>query len=371
MSTASDQAWRNRLLDSLRLRARPWRGRTTRKHERHWILDQLLARYPEIREETEKLFREVTTPLRPGDPRRHHFVPQFLLKQFAAKDRLHRVSFDKSQTPTIVHVRDAAVIKDMYTIVLAGIGESAAAERTFATMDADAATPLHRLAVSHEFPPTYEARVTLAAWILLLHHRSPRERLAQQANDNVAAREAMEYWLAEADVSDKERWLKHLEDYDFTLHQVHHMFRTLTSLNPRTYNTMARMSWTLLSFTDQGIVLPDSPVLMDPALVEGDQESLENREILVPISRHTALRIHDDPATDETIVCDPENHTAERVNRSLIARATREFYCHPDDATILPSFDDLLQEKQREFAANADSFKIRRFERPDDWTTWI
>ena len=79
-------------------------------------------------ERARELLDDIMTPARPGDPRRHHYIPQFFLRRFAKGDQLVLVRLNDPENRVVSNVANLAVWKDMYTIVADDIGETAGVE---------------------------------------------------------------------------------------------------------------------------------------------------------------------------------------------------------------------------------------------------
>jgi hypothetical protein len=81
-----------------------------------------------------------------SDPRRHHLVPQFLLKRFAERERLAMVKRDDvTSTPVITTPKNAAVQTDFYAVVSADGTRSVAIETFLSAVEAQAAAAISRM----------------------------------------------------------------------------------------------------------------------------------------------------------------------------------------------------------------------------------
>jgi hypothetical protein len=50
---------------------------------------------PEAEELAQRMTEAMRTPLAPGDPRRHHFIPRFFLRGFARDEQIMSVRLDQ------------------------------------------------------------------------------------------------------------------------------------------------------------------------------------------------------------------------------------------------------------------------------------
>ncbi len=137
-------------------------------------------RSPEDQARLQAFLDRVLKPLAPGDPRRHHFIPEFFLRRFAGDDeRLAVVPIDGGRSK-MRHVSRIAVVNDLYTSIDVEIGETVALERILAQADGEAAAAIARLS-GGVFPPSSEDRATLAIWLALLAVRDPHTRRQMEA----------------------------------------------------------------------------------------------------------------------------------------------------------------------------------------------
>ena len=109
-------------------------------------LSPLLNLPPDAKEQVRRMAQAMRTPLRPGDPLRHHHIPQFFLRRFADGDRIARVPLESPKAHQIAVVNDVAVVKHLYTTIDHDVGETAAVERMLAVIDGDAVKPIVRSA---------------------------------------------------------------------------------------------------------------------------------------------------------------------------------------------------------------------------------
>lgn len=100
-------------------------------------MSPLLDLPPEAEAHVRRLIDGMRKPLAAGDPRRHHFVPQFFLRRFSAGDQIARVLLTEPKRHQIAQVKDVAVIKDLYTSIDVDVGETVAVERLLSVIDGE------------------------------------------------------------------------------------------------------------------------------------------------------------------------------------------------------------------------------------------
>lgn len=306
----------------------------------------------EVQERVDAFVREARRPLGPGDPRRHHFLPQFFQKRFATEQgQLLVVPIDRS-APRLTHVTNIAVMSDLYTSIDKEIGETVAVEKVLALADGQASGAIARLAYGVLFPPSARDREDLAIWLALLHVRDPYTRRRTEAmadhvfksvsslaaNPLVARsrlRESLGREPTEAEVAELVDATDHLDQLEATPHQnelVKLMLTTALELVP--YLLTRRI--VVLRFPEPGLVLSDRPLVL--------QQDPENRdpfrgvgigtadEILLPLDRSTAMILHSRPSIRDHVMNAPPDCTVDDFNQAVVANAAAEVYCHPDDS---------------------------------------
>jgi Protein of unknown function (DUF4238) len=319
------------------------------------------ARLPPLPAETQArldaLMKRARKPLAPGDPRRHHFLPQFFQRRFADdEERLVVVRVDGG-CQRLTHIRNIAVVSDLYTLVDEEVGETVALERVLAEMDAQAAGALQRLVNSTSVPDDSD-RGTLACWLAFQSVRDPYTRRTMEAlADQVFKLDlsrAAEPEVARArlrrvhgreptdeEVGEIVDAATHLDEIEVTPHQndfIKIMLDTGLAMVPH----FLRRKIVLLRFREPGLVLCDRPI----ALRQYDRHRRPGRgfgvidadEILVPLDRRTAMALHNDPMIGEAIIDDPPV-SVDDFNQCIVSNANAEVYCHPADVVRLEALE--------------------------------
>lgn len=279
------------------------------------------------------------TPITAGSPRRHHYVPQFLMQRFADDDRLVPLSlFDSNENPSPTHVRNLAVRKDFYTLTVEGVGDTAAVEEAMGRLDSDACIAIERLVDSETLPPSHADQEKLATCLALLFSRGPRVRRMMEATDSFAAKAMLA-------LNHPDKMSDFQGQGEFARHQNAHVIG-LIELTDEAAPYLMQRRWTLVKFSEPGIVLPDTPVVLsgpsDPNFGIGLATA---PEILVPLDRQTILALHNYDELADQIVEVEQRHLQDDFNRVLVAGAFEEVYCHPADQERVLS---IVQEPREE-----------------------
>ena len=319
-------------------------------HPREWAIDNTLDLPHTYMSKTdaklaEQMADSMRTPLKTGDSRRHHYIPQFYLRRFAKGDVLARVALDNPRQHLIAKVNNLAVIKDFYTSLDTDpqIGETVSTERLLSRIDDDAVMPLKCLAAGLIFTQRQPERFNLSLWLAVLSVRGPSQRRLWEALTDFYHKAQMAYSdLDETKLSRREfhremkervKWLKNVE---VVAHQ-NEFIRTMLTVSQEMALFIHSRRWVLLKYTKPGLLLPDNPVvnLYDDAepLWKGTTDS--HKPKCVPIDRSTALIMHSNPATPEKCSIDPQNIRIEYLNQVLVDQAMQEVYCHPEDLKYL------------------------------------
>ena len=281
------------------------------------------------------LLDDIMTPAGPGDPRRHHYIPQFFLRRFAEGDQLVLMRLDDPENRVISNVANLAVWKDMYTIVADDIGETAGVERLLSIIDGGAVEPLKRLSYGVLFPPHLYDRAWLSLWILLLHVRGPKVRRVHEALLDYSSK--LFAFIRSQDYPDttpsEARAL--LNDLQYVGHQNEYVRLMLMMCQPEAARLLDQRTWILLKFSSAGLILPDSPVILTGASRSTSVGIGNADEILLPLDRRTVLCLSNDQSIGDRILRDPSHITIEELNEEFCQHATSEIYCHPDDVKRL------------------------------------
>ena len=281
------------------------------------------------------------TPLKPGDSRRHHFIPQFFLRRFADGDALVRVPLSYPEQHHIATVKDLAVVKDLYTTVDGDprVGETIATERLLARIDDDAVKPLKCLAAGLIFTLHQPERQTLALWLAMLSVRGPGLRRQLEAMTDLWNKYRMVHShlekhrfsraVVETELKKRVEWFR---DKEVVAHQNDYI-RSMLNVGGDFAVYIQSRRWLLVKFTRRRLFLSDNPVVNLPSSISvlwGDTNNSGNTKC-VPIDGSTALIIHNNMEFPETTIIDPQSLSADCLNQILVNQAAQEIYCHPKD----------------------------------------
>lgn len=300
----------------------------------------------------------VTGPAMPGDPRRHHFIPQFMLRKFARPDGQIAVFSVPDQTHSLRHVRDTAVMKDLYTVIDEEHGETLSVEKILAEADGQAAGVIEHL-ISHGLPISIEERGNLAMWISLLHVRGPHMRrtlealfdqtykldlsLVANAED---ARARLQENLGRMPTEDEVRELveavNDLESFEVVPHQ-NDLVKQMLDSSTHIYPLLIQRHVALFRLPDPGLVLCDRPLVL--------YQKPENRrpylgvgvanadELWLPLDRRTALIFHNDDDVGDVEVDSLPSLRIEDFNQAVVLNAGSELYAHPEDVAFVQQLE--------------------------------
>jgi hypothetical protein len=320
-------------------------------------VDALFDQSPEAKAYADEWIESIRTPLADGDPRRHHFIPQCHLRRFADGDkRIARISIDDPHRRDVTNIKNVAVVSDLYTIIDEQIGETMAVERLLAALDGAVVAPIERLAYGVLFPPQRQDRLTMAMWLSFLHVRGPSFRRHYEAmTDNlfkldmslIRDEATARAWLmrdnnrpepTDEEVRELLDAVEDLDDWEVSPHQ-NEMVKQMLYLAKRATPFFLCRYWVVTKFSQPGLVLPDSPLVMyqkpehhSPWLGVGLATA---DEIWFPLDRSTLLTLHTDGSVGDKVIRPPFVPDIDHVNEFLVSQAHREVYCHPDDVRRL------------------------------------
>lgn len=280
------------------------------------------------------------TPLAPGDPRLHHYVPQLLLRGFAdERERITTIRLASPHKPLPpTSIAKTAAIRDFYTIIDKDVGETVAVEKLLAEIEGIAHAVLTRLTASTTFAPSLEDRRTLALFVSLQLVRGPGHRRMQEAfaDHAIKLEQTLRENRAMASGETNEDMLLTRDDVEYARHQNDHvklMLECLPELAPHIESRYVA----LLCFAPGGLVITDEPVTLwvsprnhNPHLGVGVATA---DEIWLPIDRHRALVFHSDEVIgNRSIDVSAQPNAARDFNQTTVNHAFAEVYAHPDDA---------------------------------------
>lgn len=301
----------------------------------------------------DRLMASIQRPIAAGDPRRHHYYPQWFLRRFGSGGSIGRVPIATPHKHAVLQVSDSAVMKDLYTTIDKKVGETVAVEKILAEVDGAAVQPLDRLAHGVLFPPQQRDREALATWLGMLHVRTPVQRrymeaMADQAiklqlslvHDEPSAHKFLEEWHGEAATDSQARELlvaiDDLEDIELVPHQNDFVMQML-DLGPRTSTVLLARNWAVVKCPPDapGLALSDSPFrlieypenhrpMMGVGLATAD-------EIWMPLDRHALLIMHSNVGTSDRVIHLDSDDDIASLNQTIVDTARIEVFCHPDD----------------------------------------
>ncbi len=291
-------------------------------------------------------------PLAPGDPRRHHFIPQFYLRRFAdERDRLAVVRFGEPCVPHLAHVKNVAVVRDLYTTIDEEVGETVAVERILARADDEACRVIEGIALGTSFPPDVLDRGHFAGWLGLLYVRDPQSRRRMEALADQAFK--LNFSLArepevararlrgedakepsESDVQELIQLAGDLDDIEITPHQ-NDLVKIMLDSGVEIGRLLLDRHILLLRFPEPGLLLSDRPIVLyqrpgsrSPFSGVGPANA---DEIWLPLDRRTILVLHRDAELGDFTIDVPTSRQIDGFNQAIVAGAASELYCHPAD----------------------------------------
>jgi hypothetical protein len=314
-------------------------------------LGSRLSLPPEVERAVRRMVDQMRTPLVSGDPRRHHYVPQFYLRRFASGEQIARVRLDEPGRHDIANVSGVAVMRDLYTSVDVEIGETVVVERLLAMLDGLASSAMARLAAAVLFPPPPEERANFGLWLSMLHVRGPNTRRWMEMMTDQTMKmelslihdeEAARAYLRgedgpepdEASVRELLDLVNDMDSWEVAPHQSN-MVRDMLNLGLEASPYFFGRHWAVLKFPEKGLVLTDKPIILyqkpekrSPWMGVGIGTA---DELWLPLDRSTALILHSENLLGDRVVHAPVSHSVDDFNQAVVSQAHREIYCHPDD----------------------------------------
>lgn len=307
---------------------------------------------PEEQKRVDDLLARARVPLQSGQPRMHHWLPQFYQRRFAnERDQLWVAPIDRSPG-RLGNISDIAVQRDLYTIIDKDVGESVAVEHLLASIDGEAAQAIERLSVRVFWPPLDKDRATVAYWLAFQRVRDPFWRRQMEAIADLLYRTdlktASNPRVAKARLSkslgrpptpveldEMTKVASAANRYEIGLHQNEYVRLMLDNASTIMPHFVTRF-FTVLHWSEPGLVLCDRPVTLfqeehNPKPGRQSFGVIDADEVLLPLDRQTALILHREPTVGQRIVNDPDRYSIDEFNQSTVSNAAKEIYCHPDD----------------------------------------
>ncbi|MCY3587035.1 MAG: DUF4238 domain-containing protein [Acidimicrobiaceae bacterium] len=274
-------------------------------------------------------------PLQPGDPEKHHEIPQFWLKGFAedVEAGLMLASVDRFGSADQVPVSQAAMTRSFYMTTNDAGAPTVGLERSLGRFESDAAPAFKSLRSGTPHASSLE-RLDICRLLAVQDLRTrPQVRSSQKAMGGVAGRMAV---LAQHH--------GHLPPTDEPTQFIGSKEAALTSLLDDGIirvcsKLMFLRQWSLLraAAPAMGFVLPDHPIVTVSANSSGiyGPGGIGSADHLwVPLGPRTML-VMTRPDLANGAHEEMSAHEIEDINRVLIGRASEKVYCAPSDAAAV------------------------------------
>lgn len=313
-------------------------------------------------DDSEHIREQFLETVQPGAARRHHVVPQFLLRNFANEaDELAMRRAEAPQDTRIARASNLAVSNDFYMWVDQENRLVVGLENMLGRIESDAAPAIRRLASVDpvlRLPPSDRERVLLARFVAMQFVRTPRHRRVQEAlvdfvwkldfehietADDIRSRfRANGHDPSEDEVEMVAEMIEDLDNYRAVAHQNDHIQSMLDVAYHATVLLLQR-HMSVLMFESPGLAMSDDPVLLIGGTApSGGAPGLETCELVgLPISRDVALIFHHEPTVPPFVTSE---WTAAQWNERTAAMGALELYFHPDDAPAVPTEFQTLEQ---------------------------
>jgi len=303
------------------------------------------------RAEGEAFARRVLVPIAPGDPRRHHYVPQFLLRRFANdRNLIATISVDNPSVPRITSVGNTAAITDFYSTISDEVGANVSVERLLAEVDGNASAVVDKLTSKAPLPLTGRERDALAMFLAFQKVRGPgyRRSFEALADWTVKAQLSMSENRAAQEGKLEEEYTRY-DDVEFAEHQ-NEAVRSMLGVVDQLAESLRTRLITIVRFGQPGVLLTDEPLVLYQR--PGPQTGLMGvgvataDEIWLPLDRSTGLILHSDTGIGERVLSfQGRPDVLREFNQTVVSCCFNEIYAHPDDVVAVDSL--LLPERDR------------------------
>jgi hypothetical protein len=296
-----------------------------------------------------------------NEPKRHHFVPKFYLRQFADhKKRVRIYARGTTKKPVVTSVINAAVESGFYTIVEESGAESQSVEQLLSKIEGLARGAMVRM-LEGRFPPDFEDRANLSLFMALQILRTPENRLSFEAMVDYMQKILFQGWtpdytrerLREAGIETTDEAVAEIMDvvenpdkYRFIPHQNEHI-RNMLTVATKLAPVIASRSWLMAHTKRQALVTSDHPVVWrsepnptNPLIGSGLGNAAE---VYFPLDRHHALAMAVSGSILEGRTIELDRDSVLFINSLEAASSFKWIYQHPDDDPI----DDLIPKKSR------------------------
>lgn len=290
-----------------------------------------------------------------GDrPKRHHTVPQFYLRGFAAGERLEAVNV-RTGAHHSTNVSDATVEANFYTVPDHS-SDPSSFEAELSRIE-DAVAPVYRSIVDGSWPLDPDHRALFAHYITLQFLRLPSHRTQMQnvlaADLRVLAYEDPKEFARIMDLPGAPRGV------DFSVGDLPPLVSSavhieqIATLVPKLAGHVLGRPWELVRFDAPSLLTSDEPLtpLSNPREVQSVGLGLENSWALIfPLTRELALVMFRDPSgpLGDLVAADialgrfdfarvGDNESSRLFNQNSVMHAYRFVYHHPDDGHLVPA----------------------------------
>lgn len=307
--------------------------------------------------------------------KKHHYVPQLLLRRFATEEEQIVTVRLPGGTRFTASVLDTGSENKFHT-VSRNKANPQVLEEAFGELEGAAAPVLRRIE-SGGWPLSLDDRITLGAFVALQALRGPEqrrlmrtlqaervERETQHVEERGAANWFADHGLHLAEERARDAWYSATGAGEplVTIDAAYHAEQIAAHAETVLPHLLARY-WTLVRFDVPTLIASDAPVSLDDVRDGAHCRSglLNAPSISLPLSRTTALVLgatYPSESQDETKallrgVLDREavgnDAWANRLNSRTVHNAARALFHHPDDGALVPS--ELPRRGRREHAA--------------------
>lgn len=270
------------------------------------------------------------TNAKQNPPKRHHFVPKFLLRNWATADK-KIVVYRKLATGKVVHDRVAAkgagYEEDLYTFP--GLGETATVVETklWGPLDDNASKVVAKMMAPGGGNLTQEEMVWWSHFLVAMLLRNPESTKSLKQTAKVVWTSSGPKTQAEYDAhkgpndpATLEEWLAADDPAGSEVLGVK-LFQTL-ALNEKVAAFIGAMTWKVLSFTNT----PAKLITSDRAIFASNGLAKENGQIILPLGpEHVFCAFHSKSFLAQ-LQQEDAAHLHDLVRKLMAARAQRYVY---------------------------------------------
>jgi len=314
---------------------------------------------------------------------RHHYVPQFYIKRFSIPGKESVIyTYRRGGEPFKANVRDVAVSRDFYTVILEESGErSDQIERMFSKIEGDAAPLFEKFATSNQIALSEGEFSLIALFTALLYNRG---RAFREKNYNIQkewgkkfikfaaenkerflhiTREASITFKSEAEAEQtRQIWLNHEENFKMEVTGGEGgLIESMLELSGILTPILLDKRWRILESdrSDAVFVTSDSPVtLIADEWVPADRgKGFANSSVVLPITPTRCLIMSNERPRRNLEIVKVDRQTILSINRNTMAHAFDKIFSNIKSPGIKKAFDKTGAYQ------NDQTFDIRIFER--------